>query len=307
MKDPGKLLRLFRCLNLLSSSRRGYSIDELAERLGVSYRTVYRDFKIFEETGFELMQMKSKRYRLAKAQEISENITFNKEEADVLRQALMVVGDSSIRNFLMDKISMLSESAVKVNLFQKTTIATNLNQISTAISGRKQVILLDYQSMKSQNISNRIVEPFAFSDNGESVLCLEVKSKANKFFKLERIGQVEILPTEWQLDYLHQTPKQDIFNMSLAAKTEMTNIKLRMGLLSANLLREEFPLAANHIKPLSNYNEAQKIFEFEAPVASFLPVGRFVLGFLDDIQVLEPQEFKTYLKDKLTNQMLLQL
>lgn len=291
MDDPGKLLRLFREINLLASSKRGYTVTELADRLGVSYRTVYRDLKIFEKTGFEVIQLKSKRYRMARAEEVSKNITFDNQEADALRQALMTLGDSTTKNLLLDKVTALSDSAVKVDLFKKTAISGHIKQISDAISNQKQVMLMDYQSINSNKISNRYVEPFAFSESGDAIQCLEISSKINKFFKLERIGQVKVLDRDWEHDFRHETQKEDIFGMSLK---NGVLVKLEMGMLSYNLLKEEYPASATFLK-----SESSKKFYFEGKVEGFKAIGRFILGLMEDITVIEPKELKTFLRQKI--------
>jgi hypothetical protein len=38
---------------------------------------------------------------------------------------------------------------------------------------------------------------------------------------------------------------------------------------------------------------------FHAPIANFEGAGRFVLGLMDEIKVLGPEEFKNFLKTKL--------
>ncbi len=289
--DPGKLLRLFREINLLSASKKGYTVNEIAEKLGVSYRTVYRDFKIFGHTGFELIQDPiNKKYRLAKAEEISENLSFSAQEADILHQSLMAMGDdASQKNLLIEKIQALSASALKVNMVTKTAVARNIQLITEAIRDRKQVLLQDYHSAQSQTISDRFVEPFAFSDNGASVQCFEIPTKKNKFFKIERIGTTKALHRNWEFAPLHQEQEEDIFNISL---TQPMGVHLRLGMLSASLLQEEYPSSASYITELDPQN-----FELKTKVQGLKAIGRFVLGLIDDISVVSPPELKEYLKN----------
>ena len=297
MDDPGKLLRLFREINLLAASQRGYTVFALADKLGVSYRTIYRDMKIFEQTGFELVQLKNKKYKLNKSEEISKNITFDKNEAEALRQAMVTLNDSSIKHLLMNKINALSESAVKVNTITKTAVAGNFNKITQAIALKSQVYLIDYASGHSGNISNRLVEPFAFSLDGDSVQCLEVSSKINKFFKLERIGEVKLLHRKWEHEHYDEKSKEDIFGMSM---TKPVEVVINMGILATNLIKEEYPASNAQITSLADGR-----YELRTHVEDYKAIGRFVLGLMEDVHIESPPEFKRFVKKKLANQKLI--
>ncbi len=291
MNDPGKLLRLFRELNLLSGSKRGYSVQELADKVGVSYRTVYRDLRIFEDTGFELVQNpSSKRFRLSRAEDISENISFNREEAGALEEALVGLTDGPLRQLLMDKVQALTGSAQQAGLLHRQTVSANFQQLAQAIRDKKQVMLLDYQSGNSHQISNRLVEPFAFSDQLSTVQCYEPGSSSNKFFKIERIGQVKAEQIPWQYEMRHEEKKQDVFGMTLR---EPITVRFVLGLLSSNLLREEFPAAAVHLTKLPDGRH-----RFDGQVGGFDAVGRFVLGLIDDIELEGPATFVDFLQQK---------
>lgn len=291
MKDAGKLLRLFRILNLLASRKRGYSVQELADMVGVSYRTVYRDLVIFESAGFSVIQHEaSKRYYLAKSDDLSNQLHFNKEEAGALEAALVALPDGPIKQILRDKVQALSGSARQLSLLHRQGVANNFKLLAQAINEQKQVILLDYRSASSHQISNRLVEPFAFSDQSSTVQCYEPSSKSNKFFKLERIGQVRIEQIPWQFAHLHEAKKQDVFGMTMK---KPVNVDLMLGLLSSNLLKEEWPAAAALLT-----QQADGRYRFQTELAGYEAVGRFVLGLIDDIELLGPPAFKKYLQQK---------
>jgi hypothetical protein len=60
-----------------------------------------------------------------------------------------------------------------------------------------------------------------------------------------------------------------------------------------NLLLEEYPLAERDI--------IQQVDSWllDTKVCNYRGVGRFVLGLMDDVEVLENEEFKEYLRTKL--------
>ena len=91
----------------------------------------------------------------------------------------------------------------------------------------------------------------------------------------------------------HKEGYTDIFHIS---SNERLPIKLKMGLNSVNLLIEEFPLAEKYI---TQSDDNHWILETE--VCRFEGVGRFVIGLLDDIEILGSDEFKLFLQEKVRN------
>ena len=70
--------------------------------------------------------------------------------------------------------------------------------------------------------------------------------------------------------------------------------RLLLGQLSRNLIVEEYPLSEPSITLASD--GVHWILDIE--VASFLGIGRFVMGLYDDIKVLGDEQFKAYIKEK---------
>ena len=73
------------------------------------------------------------------------------------------------------------------------------------------------------------------------------------------------------------------------------HIRLKLGILAHNLLIEEYPLAEQHITPLPNGG-----WLFEANVASYVGIARFVVGLLDDIEIVDTPELEQYLSNYIT-------
>lgn len=63
---------------------------------------------------------------------------------------------------------------------------------------------------------------------------------------------------------------------------------------AANLLVEEYPLAEQFMK-----KEDDNHWLFETEVCRYEGVARFVMGLMEDIDVLDSQEFKAFLQEKL--------
>ena len=169
-----------------------------------------------------------------------------------------------------------------------------------AIENKRKVILRNYSSAHGNDIRDRHVEAYAFTTNYVQVWCYCPEENTNKLFKVSRIGSVEVLPENWKYEENHKSGCIDIFRMN---SCEIKHIKLKLGLRSANLLLEEFPLATKHLQKLPN-NE----WLLDTDVCSFDGVGRFVMGLLDDIEIIDSPEFEKHIIDhliKIQNKFLL--
>ena len=94
---------------------------------------------------------------------------------------------------------------------------------------------------------------------------------------------------------LHQKNQTDIFGFNGDASTWVT---LELSLRAYLLLREEFPLS------LSFLTKEEDHYLFHGPVANFEGVGRFTLGLIDEIRIVKPDNFITFIKNKILGQKL---
>jgi len=300
MKDPGKLLRLFRALNLLAGSRRGYTVDELAEKLGVSRRTVYRDLIIYGHCGFEVVTHPvTHRLRVSNPSETAEKIGFDTDEARLLEEALLGLPEGPVRSDLLDKVRSFGGSSHALGHYLNQQAGLHYKSLSQAIRERVQVVLSDYNAPSSQSISNRLVEPYGFSASLDTLYAFEPASRRNKTYKIVRIGQVRLERMPWQFAHLHEAPKTDAFGMPLGGS--VLEVHLHLGQLSSNLLREEHPAAALHLSPLLAPKKGERVYELQLRVADYRGIGRFVLGLIDDIDIIGPPEFVKHLKNRISS------
>ena len=65
---------------------------------------------------------------------------------------------------------------------------------------------------------------------------------------------------------------------------------MKLGMLARNLLIEEYPLSERDITPLSD-----NAWMLDTQVCNYKGVGRFVMGLLDDIEIVESPEFEAYI------------
>ena len=180
-------------------------------------------------------------------------------------------------------------------LFLKARLGKFVEQLAEAISNKQQVVLKNYHSAHSNEIRDRLVEPIHFGDNYQSIMALDTSDKVCKQFKLDRIGEVIAFNKPFAFESLHQKNQTDIFGFNGDASTWVT---LELSLRAYLLLREEFPLS------LPFLTKEEDHYLFHGPVANFEGVGRFTLGLIDEIRIVKPENFITFIKNKILGQKL---
>lgn len=268
-----------------------YSVDDIAARLDMSRRTIYRYIDTFRDAGF-VIKKSGQCIRLDKEsphfKDISQLVHFTEEEAVILRRAIESIDDTNtLKMNLKRKLYSVYDSKTLADTVVKGHNADNIHSLIEAIENRRQVVLRNYHSAHS--IRDRKVEPFGFTTNYVNVWCYDTEDGKCKIFKTARIDGVEILDAGWQHESEHEEGFIDIFRMIGSARI---HVRLELGLLSRNLLLEEYPLAEEYVS-----QTAPERWLLETDVANLHGVGRFIAGLLDDIRIIEPHGLKTYLLD----------
>ena len=298
MVPQAKILRIFQLIGLLKAG--GRTITQLASQLDSSERTIYRYFKLLEEIGFIIDQDFNGRYFIHRDEGENPEDRFTLEEVTILRQ--LISGAASghpLQDSILRKLAFHSEARELPEQFLKLRVARLFRTLNESIESGKQVVLKNYHSANSQEVTDRLVEPFNFGEGFQSVIALDTRDKQCKYFKLERIGDVVVLDKPYKFAKLHKRSVIDIFGMSGRKETWIT---LRLSLRACVLLREEFPLAMPYIE--RDESEEGRFYLFHAPVLNFRGAGRFVLGLADEVKILSPPEFRYFVKDKVRQQTL---
>lgn len=288
--DQPKLERLLRLMKLLTANTT-YTVDQLAERLGMSRRTVYRYIDTFREAGF-VIKKSGDCIRLDKEsphfRDISQLVHFTQEEAVILKSAIENIDDTNaLKQNLKRKLYSVYDNKTLADSVVRGKTAPNIRALIEAIEEHRQVILHGYQSAHGAQVRDRRVEPFAFTTNYVQVWCYDPDDSTCKLFKTSRIGSVELTGQPWVHEDEHREGFIDAFRMHSG---ERRHIQLELGMLAYNLLCEEYPLAERDIRP-----SGQGRWLLETDVAGFTGVGRFVAGLLDDIRIVDSPELREYI------------
>lgn len=292
--EHSKLEQLLEMLLYLSSGIKR-SKAEVMTRFNITERTFYRYIDTFRTVGFIVPRPTDSLYYIDKQSpyfnEIDELLHFSKEEAYILQKAIHSIDNQNLlKQNLIQKLYALYDFDRVANTIVKQEHSEHIHQLMRAIKSKKRVLLHDYQSANSDQVSHRLVEPFNFTTNYIATWAYDVASGVCKTFRNTRLSSVEILDESWSFETLHESLPMDIFRFS--AK-EQIPIRLQMSMRAADLLKEEYPLSEPDI-----FFCADGTYFLETSVCSFEGVGRFVLGLPEEVKVLSPEAFKIFLKKK---------
>lgn len=289
MNKYGRELELL----VLLTDNANYTAQQLADKLGITRRSLYYYFEYLRECGFTLVKSGTA-YRLDRNtpffRRLHENMALNTREAEYIARLL----DSAERKdmtaeSIRTKLSRSYDIGLTADPLTHRRAARNVSALKDAIASKLVVKLCDYSSPHSASVADRIVEPFMLMNNSTEVRCHEIKTHQNKTFKVARMARVEILDVPWINEDRHRLPYTDVFMFS---GDERHRVTLSLGQLSYNLLVEEYPASEQFITE----QDGRRIFS--ADVVSLHGVGRFVMGLFDDIRILGGEEFMSYIEEK---------
>lgn len=288
--DQPKIERVLRLMKMMTGNN-NYTVEDMAERLGISYRSVYRYIETFKESGFVVQRKDGGIYKLGKEsryfKEISQLIHFTDEEAHIVNQLIEGLDNTNmLKQNLRKKLSAVYNCTSLADCVVEGKNAININHLIEAISAHRQVILRNYASSHTGIVRDRLVEPFGFTTNYVQVWCYEPESGLNKLFNTARIQSVEVLSDAWQFAELHHEGYIDIFRIS---GFEQKRVQLELGVMAHNLLIEEYPLSTRDLTQIDDCH-----WLLDTMACDYVGIGRFVMGLAEDIRILTP-EFEEYI------------
>ena len=273
MYNQNRIFRVLRLINLLKSSP-SKSIKRLAESIEISERSLYRYLELLEEVGFEIQKDSLNRYFLNHDQIES----FTKEEVELISKSISSnQKNNPLVKSIRTKLVLLDEMNVASNEIVASHYSKVISLLKDAIETKSQVILSKYQSASTESVTDRLVEPVSFSSNFDSITAYEIESGINKFFKIERIGDVHILDYQFEHVDKHEYLVSDIFGFNDTG--ERHHIKLQLSMRAMLWLRDDYPSSINFIKEDENGH-----WILEVEVYNIEPVNRMIRSMPEDIK-----------------------
>lgn len=223
-KDTKRLSRLVALLTQLQT-KRVLTSTKLADKFGVSVRTIYRDIKALEDAGVPILTEDGKGYTLMEGYKIPP-VMFSESEANALviaEQLVLKSRDASLindyseavdkikavlRQTEKDKVNLLSERTKFDNIINFQINSNSLSALQNALTNF-YLTEIEYTNAEGKN-SKRIIEPFALTSILEGWLLVAYcrLRKEFRFFRLDRIRKLEILPEKFPT---HKMTLQEYF------------------------------------------------------------------------------------------------
>ena len=288
--DQPKIERMLRLMKMMSGNM-NYTVEELGDKLGISYRSVYRYIDTFKASGFVVEKLQKNIYKIGKMPrsyvDMKNLIYFSEEEAYIIDSLINGLDESNtLKIGLKKKLSAVYNVTTMVNYVHSKEIAERIEMLGQAIREKKKVILKAYESANSKEVSDRFVEPFEFTTNCIDIWGYDLEKKECRVFKISRISSVVVLEDQWTNEDKHQKSKTDCFRMS---SFEQTPVKLELSLRAKNLLLEEYPLAQTDLKEIDGK------WILDTMVSNMAGVGRFVIGLADEIKIIDSPALDDYI------------
>jgi predicted DNA-binding transcriptional regulator YafY len=288
MHNQNKILRVFQLINLLKTEP-AKSMRHISEVLDSTERTLYRYFNLLEELGFQIHRDEQNRVYIP-ADRINNEVAFTRDEIIFLKKLLQSTGKKvKIKDSILGKLLVHSDVQIGTKLALNAHLGKIVEAISEGIDTKRQVILRKYHSFHTNSVTDRLVEPIAFTENYSSLIAFEIGTKQNKIFNIDRITAVEITRHPFRNGKHHRVEELDPFGFT--RKDEEYSIELHLSMRAALLLKEEYPMTLDHIRLL----EKQGIYSFKAKVYDLRPVARFILGLSQEINIIEGNELIEFL------------
>jgi predicted DNA-binding transcriptional regulator YafY len=229
--------------------------------------------EILVEVGFEIQKDSSNRYFLN-----HDHIeSFTKEEAELISQSISPnQKNNPLVKSIRTKLVLLDEMNVASNEIVASHYSKIISLLKEAIETKSQVVLLKYQSASTESVTDRLVEPVSFSSNFDSITAFEIESGLNKFFKIERIGDVHILNNSFEFESKHESLVSDIFGFNDNGVRH--HVRLQLSMRAMLWLKDDYPQSNNF---LSEVEGGQWLLD--TYIFNMEPVHRIIRSMPEDI------------------------
>ena len=290
MNQPKVVLAL-RLMKMLQNNST-LTIDEIAARLEVVPRTIYRYIDTLKESGFTVINIKGDIYSLVEmpqpAPDFDKLVYFSDEESYLVNNLIDALSPTNaLKAGLRKKLAVIYDNTGIEGFVDRKSNAAHVAKLRKAAQEKKMVILHNYESVNSNVVRDRLVEPFGFTNDFIEVWAYDTESNSNKLFKVQRIGEVEITELAWEYEISHRKQGRDIFRMTGYANSR---VRMQLSVRAKNLLIEEYPLAEKEITRDGNF------WILDTVVNDFAGICRYYVGLIPEIKVLEGEEFLEYVR-----------
>lgn len=284
-------------------SRRVVKASDIADRFGISLRTVYRDVKTLEEAGIPIIGEAGVGYSIMDGYRLPP-VMFTREEATAFLTAEKFVEKMTDASTMehhksaMYKIrailkttekNLLEDIDNKIEVF-KSRFHTNVNNsdhIQPLLNGigQKKVIQIDYFAYHSQEHTKRAIEPIGifFKDSYWHLIAFCRMRNDYRDFRIDRINKVAV--TETTFNSKHPTLKEYIKQTAKEQELDLVIIRVDKSIYAH----------IDYQKYYSGFVSEKKVgdqIEMTFLTASMEGFARWFMMFGDNAEIISPDSLK---------------
>lgn len=287
--------RIAMIIKILAESPFFYTRKKLAANLGVSADTVKDDMAAINHAGLLTVQDTKYRYGFVHEKpykQLKELLHFTEEDQALLYRAIdqIAPSDERARN-LKRKLTSLYDFKRLGHAYLRKPYLTKVDLLMQAKVEKRQVRLVNYSSSNSNEVRDRVVEPFHPSPPDDTLQAYDVEKQDLRHFRISRITRVEVFDTPWQHEGSHNILPTDPFRI-VDKKQIMVCLRMKVG--AFNELVERFPLTRSYILE----TEEPDVYEFQCMVNhEFKGLTNFILGFHHQlVEIVSPDALIEHLR-----------
>jgi proteasome accessory factor C len=289
MFNQHKIYRVLQLITLLQN-KPAKSIRFMANFLECTERTAYRYIDLLKQLGFDIQKEEHNKFFIVSDIQAD---GFTIEETSYMVEMIKTVGkQSKLKYSVLKKIYLKSEVSEQANSILKAHLSKLVEKINFAINNNKKVILVKYHSVNSNNISDRLVEPFQFTENYNSICAFEIESKQNKYFNLERIIDVEVLDDLQENKALFEFETTDVFGFT-ERNGKKFQVELQLSLRAYILFKESNSALEKYFTKI----EDTDLYLLRININNPKPIVSLIRGFKDEIKIIGSKDFVAFLEE----------
>jgi predicted DNA-binding transcriptional regulator YafY len=299
-KEYGHKVRILKLQRLLLEQPFRYTKRQLAERIGIKPDAMKDYFDNLKTAGYEVKFDEQYRYGFSADktyEELKDFLHFSKKEQEFLLDVINRLGhhDPSLEKLKRKIVSIYDFSRLGNPTLRKPHLS-KIDLLEQAKREKRQVILLEYHSSNSNDISDRRVEPFDPNPANDMLQAFDINKKDIRHFRISRVTRIQLTNDPWAHETLHRVEATDPFYI---VDDNQVPVHLRLTVGAKNELVERFPLSQVYIQPA----EEPGIYDFQCKVnCQFKGLTNFILGFYHRIvEVLHPDALIEHLNKEVQN------
>lgn len=288
MFNQHKIYRVLQLITLLQN-KPAKSIRFMANFLECTERTAYRYIDLLKQLGFDIQKEEHNKFFIVSDIQAD---GFTTEETSYMVEMIKTVGkENKLKESVLKKIYLKSEVSEQANSILKAHLSKLVEKINFAIDNNKKVILVKYHSVNSNYISDRVVEPFQFTENYNSICAFEIISKQNKYFNLERIIDVEVLDDLQENKALFEFEATDVFGFT-ERNGQKFEVELQLSLRAYILFKESNSALEKYITKIGDTD----LYLLRISINNPKPIVSLIRGFKDEIKIIGSNDFVAFFR-----------